>query len=178
MVIKKPDINVNITEKAAYDYPIFIGENLLENAQEYISKYTQAKKLLVVTNETIIVLAATNRPEMLDKALLRPGRFDRQITIPAPDLLGREAILKLHCKDKKIAPDLDLKEIAGEDNVMKKIVDDLKDLSNDSEVISAYEKEKIERYALDVALKEMEEKWTVCPYCGNSIKDLILEEFL
>ena len=51
-----------------------------------------------------------------------------------------------------------LKEIAGEDNVMKKIVDDLKDLSNDSEVISAYEKEKIERYALDVALKEMEEK--------------------
>ena len=51
-----------------------------------------------------------------------------------------------------------LKEIAGEDNVMKKIVDDLKDLSNDSEVISAYEKEKIERYALDVALKETSEK--------------------
>ena len=51
-----------------------------------------------------------------------------------------------------------LKEIAGEDNVMKKIVDDLKDLSNDSEIISAYEKEKIERYALDVALKETSEK--------------------
>ena len=47
------------------------------------------------SNETIIVLAATNRPEMLDKALLRPGRFDRQITIPAPDLNGREEILKL-----------------------------------------------------------------------------------
>ena len=66
------------------------------------------------TNETIIVLAATNRPEMLDKALLRPGRFDRQITIPAPDLLGRESILKLHSRDKKLADDIDLKEIAGD----------------------------------------------------------------
>ena len=66
------------------------------------------------SNETVIVLAATNRPEMLDKALLRPGRFDRQITIPAPDLLGREEILKLYTKDKKIADDIDLKEIAGD----------------------------------------------------------------
>ena len=66
------------------------------------------------TDETIIVLAATNRPEMLDKALLRPGRFDRQITIPAPDLLGREEILKLHAKGKKIAEDVDLKSIAGD----------------------------------------------------------------
>ena len=66
------------------------------------------------SNETIIVLAATNRPEMLDKALLRPGRFDRQITIPAPDLLGREEILKLYTKDKKIADDVNLGEIAGD----------------------------------------------------------------
>ena len=66
------------------------------------------------TNETVIVLAATNRPEMLDKALLRPGRFDRQITIPAPDLLGREEILKLHSKDKKLSKDINLKEIAGD----------------------------------------------------------------
>ena len=66
------------------------------------------------TEETIIVLAATNRPEMLDKALLRPGRFDRQITIPAPDLLGREAILKLHSKNKRFAQDVDLKSIAGD----------------------------------------------------------------
>ena len=65
-------------------------------------------------NETIIVLAATNRPEMLDKALLRPGRFDRQITIPAPDLNGREAILKLHSKNKKFAADVNFKEIAGD----------------------------------------------------------------
>lgn len=66
------------------------------------------------TDETIIVLAATNRPEMLDKALLRPGRFDRQITIPAPDLNGREAILKLHSKNKKFDSDVDFKEIAGD----------------------------------------------------------------
>ncbi len=66
------------------------------------------------SNETIIVLAATNRPEMLDKALLRPGRFDRQITIPAPDLLGREEILKLYVKDKKIADDVNIREIAGD----------------------------------------------------------------
>ena len=66
------------------------------------------------TNETIIVLAATNRPEMLDTALLRPGRFDRQITIPAPDLNGREAILKLHSQNKKFALDVNFKEIAGD----------------------------------------------------------------
>ncbi len=66
------------------------------------------------TNETVIVLAATNRPEMLDKALLRPGRFDRQITIPAPDLNGRENILKLHSKNKKFAKDVDFKSIAGD----------------------------------------------------------------
>ena len=53
------------------------------------------------SEETIIVLAATNRPEMLDKALLRPGRFDRQITIPSPDIRGRLEILKIHAKDKK-----------------------------------------------------------------------------
>ena len=66
------------------------------------------------SNETIIVLAATNRPEMLDKALLRPGRFDRQITVPAPDLNGREEILKLHAKNKKFDDDIDFKGIAGD----------------------------------------------------------------
>ena len=64
------------------------------------------------TEETIIVLAATNRPEMLDKALLRPGRFDRRITIGLPDMRGREAILKIHAKDKQFANDVDLKSIA------------------------------------------------------------------
>ncbi len=64
------------------------------------------------TDETIIVLAATNRPEMLDKALLRPGRFDRRITIGLPDMRGREAILKIHAKEKTFAEDVDLKSIA------------------------------------------------------------------
>ena len=64
------------------------------------------------TDETIIVLAATNRPEMLDKALLRPGRFDRRITIGLPDMRGREAILNIHAKDKKFAQDVNLKSIA------------------------------------------------------------------
>ena len=64
------------------------------------------------SEETIIVLAATNRPEMLDQALLRPGRFDRQITIPTPDVRGREAILTIHAKDKKLAENVTLKGIA------------------------------------------------------------------
>jgi len=64
------------------------------------------------TEETIIVLAATNRPEMLDKALLRPGRFDRQITINVPDKRGREEILKIHSKNKKLAENVELKSIA------------------------------------------------------------------
>jgi len=64
------------------------------------------------TEETVIVLAATNRPEMLDKALLRPGRFDRQITIPAPDKKGRLEILKIHSKDKKLAENVNLESIA------------------------------------------------------------------
>lgn len=64
------------------------------------------------TDETVIVLAATNRPEMLDKALLRPGRFDRQITIATPDAKGREEILKIHSENKPLGDDINLKEIA------------------------------------------------------------------
>ena len=64
------------------------------------------------SEETIIVLAATNRPEMLDKALLRPGRFDRQITIPAPDLRGRLEILKIHSREKKLSDEINLESIA------------------------------------------------------------------
>src|SRR6516164_10808104 len=64
-------------------------------------------------NTGVILLAATNRPEVLDRALLRPGRFDRQIVVDAPDLDGREAILKVHSKDKRLAPDVDLRRIAA-----------------------------------------------------------------
>ncbi|MDC7241288.1 MAG: ATP-dependent zinc metalloprotease FtsH [Spirochaetales bacterium] len=60
----------------------------------------------------VIILAATNRPEVLDPALLRPGRFDRQVLVDKPDLLGREAILKIHSANVKLAPEVDLKEVA------------------------------------------------------------------
>ena len=63
-------------------------------------------------NEGVIVLAATNRPDVLDKALLRPGRFDRQIVVSAPDVKEREEILEVHSRKKKLAPDVDLKTIA------------------------------------------------------------------
>ena len=64
------------------------------------------------TNEGVIVLAATNRPDVLDKALLRPGRFDRQIVVPAPDVRAREEILEVHARQKRLADDVDLRIIA------------------------------------------------------------------
>ena len=64
------------------------------------------------TNEGIIIIAATNRPDVLDPALLRPGRFDRQITVSLPDKKGREEILEVHAKDKILAPDVSLANIA------------------------------------------------------------------
>ncbi|MFZ4603194.1 MAG: ATP-dependent zinc metalloprotease FtsH, partial [Caulobacterales bacterium] len=63
-------------------------------------------------NEGIILIAATNRPDVLDPALLRPGRFDRQIVVPNPDVVGREKILKVHTKNVPVASDVDLKTIA------------------------------------------------------------------
>ena len=66
------------------------------------------------SDQSIIVIAATNRPEMLDEALLRPGRFDRTINIALPDIRGREEILKIHSKNKKVANDVDFKSIAGD----------------------------------------------------------------
>jgi len=63
-------------------------------------------------NESIILIAATNRPDVLDPALLRPGRFDRQIVVPNPDIVGRERILKVHVRKVPLAPDVDLKTVA------------------------------------------------------------------
>jgi cell division protease FtsH len=65
-----------------------------------------------VNEEPIIVMAATNRADVLDKALLRPGRFDRIVTVPVPDLISREEILNVHLKKVKIAPDIDVKKLA------------------------------------------------------------------
>jgi cell division protease FtsH len=64
------------------------------------------------SNEGIILIAATNRPDVLDPALLRPGRFDRQIVVPNPDVVGREKILKVHARKVPLAPDVDLKTVA------------------------------------------------------------------
>jgi cell division protease FtsH len=63
-------------------------------------------------NEGVIIIAATNRPDVLDPALLRPGRFDRQITVPNPDVNGREKILKVHVRKVPLAPDVDLRTLA------------------------------------------------------------------
>ena len=64
------------------------------------------------TSKGIVILGATNRPEILDKALLRPGRFDRRVIVDRPDLIGRKAILRVHAKDVKMSPDVNLDEIA------------------------------------------------------------------
>ena len=64
------------------------------------------------TNEGIIIIAATNRPDVLDPALLRPGRFDRSVVVPNPDVMGREKILRVHVRKVPLAPDVDLKVIA------------------------------------------------------------------
>jgi cell division protease FtsH len=64
------------------------------------------------SNEGVILIAATNRPDVLDPALLRPGRFDRQVVVPVPDIRGREGILKVHCAAKPLAPDVDVQTLA------------------------------------------------------------------
>lgn len=63
-------------------------------------------------NEGVILIAATNRPDVLDPALMRPGRFDRQVVVSYPDVNGREAILRVHARKKPLAPDVNLKTIA------------------------------------------------------------------
>jgi len=86
-------------------------------------------------SEGVIVLAATNRPDVLDQALLRPGRFDRQIIVQMPDVRGREKILEVHCRHKPIGTDVDLKRVA-------KIISgftgaDIENLMNESAIIAA-----------------------------------------
>ena len=63
-------------------------------------------------NESVILIAATNRPDVLDTALLRPGRFDRQVVVPNPDVVGREQIIKVHVRKVPLARDVNLKTIA------------------------------------------------------------------
>lgn len=106
------------------------------------------------TEETIIVLAATNRPEMLDKALLRPGRFDRQITISVPDLRGREEILKIHAKDKKFAEDVNLRSIAEDTAGFTGA--ELANILNEAAIIATVnEHETIDNTDLEEAVKKV-----------------------
>ncbi|MGN1310540.1 MAG: ATP-dependent zinc metalloprotease FtsH [Clostridia bacterium] len=101
------------------------------------------------TDQTVIVLAATNRPEMLDKALLRPGRFDRQITIAAPDAKGREEILKIHSANKKLSPEIDLKEIATDTAGFTGA--ELANVLNESAIIATIKKHK------EITMEDLEE---------------------
>ena len=89
------------------------------------------------TDETIIVLAATNRPEILDKALMRPGRFDRQVIVDNPDIKGREEILKVHIRGKKIAKDVDLSIIAKKTPGF--VGADLANMLNEAAILAARE---------------------------------------
>ena len=86
-------------------------------------------------NEGIIVLAATNRVDILDHAILRPGRFDRKISVGRPDIGGREAILKVHAKNKPLAEDVDLKQIAQTTAGFTGA--DLENLLNEAAIIAA-----------------------------------------
>ena len=106
------------------------------------------------SEETIIVLAATNRPEMLDKALLRPGRFDRRITIPAPDLKGRLEILKIHSKDKNLSDEVNLESIAEDTAGFTGA--ELANILNEAAIIATINKhESIENEDVEEAVKKV-----------------------
>ena len=100
-------------------------------------------------NEGVIVIAATNRPDILDPALLRPGRFDRQVTVSYPDMKGRKEILKVHSRGKPLAPDVDLGTIASSTAGFTGA--DLENLLNESALLAARRKKKA------ITMKEIEE---------------------
>ncbi|WP_182201779.1 ATP-dependent zinc metalloprotease FtsH [Paraliobacillus salinarum] len=102
-------------------------------------------------NEGIIIIAATNRPDILDPALLRPGRFDRQITVDRPDLRGREDVLKVHARNKPLAEDVELKTIAMRTPGFSGA--DLENLLNEAALVAARgDKQKIEMVDVDEAI--------------------------
>jgi len=103
------------------------------------------------TNEGVIIIAATNRPDILDPALLRPGRFDRQVTVLLPDVKGREAILKVHAKNKPLGPDVDLKVIAQTTAGFTGA--DLENLLNEAALLAArHEKKAITKAEIESAM--------------------------
>ncbi len=100
-------------------------------------------------NEGVIVIAATNRPDILDPALLRPGRFDRQVTVGYPDVKGREEILQVHAKNKPLAPDVDLHQIAA--TTVGFTGADLENLLNEAALLAA------KRKLMAITMNEIEE---------------------
>ncbi len=101
------------------------------------------------TNEGVILIAATNRPDVLDPALIRPGRFDRQVVVPNPDIVGREAILKIHSKKISMGPDVKLRTIARGTPGFSGA--DLANLCNESALLAARKNKKV------VTMEDIEE---------------------
>ena len=100
-------------------------------------------------NEGIIIIAATNRPDVLDPALLRPGRFDRQVYVDSPDIDGREAILKVHARGKKLSKDVDLRVIAKKTPGF--VGADLANLLNEAAILAARENRE------EITMEDLEE---------------------
>ena len=109
-------------------------------------------------NEGIIVLAATNRVDILDPAIMRPGRFDRKISVNRPDVGGREAILRVHAKNKPLAEDVDLKQIAQTTAGFTGA--DLENLLNEASIIAAKQDRS---YVLQEDIKKALLKWALEP---------------
>jgi cell division protease FtsH len=140
-------------------------------------------------NEGIIIVAATNRPDILDPALLRPGRFDRQITVDRPDLRGREAVLKVHSHNKPLDDSVDLKAIAMRTPGFSGA--DLENLLNEAALVAAREdKKKIDMRDIDEAtdrviagpakksrvISEKERKIVAFHEAGHTVIGLVLDE--
>ena len=106
------------------------------------------------SNEGVIIIAATNRPDVLDPAILRPGRFDRQVVVPRPDLLGREAIAHVHLKNVPVSDDVDVEVIARSTPGMSGA--DIENLVNEAALIAARnDKEMVEMFDFDHAREKI-----------------------
>ena len=141
-----------------------------------------------VENEGVIVIAATNRPDILDPALLRPGRFDRQVTVGYPDIKGREAILKVHSRNKSLAPDVSLTDIAR--TTVGFTGADLENLLNEAALLAARRglkaitKNEIEEATVKVVvgtekkshkISDREKKLTAYHEAGHAVSTFFIE---
>lgn len=141
-----------------------------------------------VENEGVIVIAATNRPDILDPALLRPGRFDRQVTVGYPDIKGREAILKVHSRNKSLAPDVNLTDIAR--TTVGFTGADLENLLNEAALLAARRglkavtKNEIEEATVKVVvgtekkshkISDREKKLTAYHEAGHAVSTFFIE---